>query len=402
MSLAFGPGILKHGTRKRPPETEVGISGLVVGDCTVALWGLSGAERARRTLAKAGARVSASEQAAAQASSCLMMRADWVVDPALVGLLAKEAGTVLAARVQGDLIALAAHVAAADVAATAQSLAASAGAPPSWPDHLRVIEHDPAAPFLYLALLRKRLKPVVMPLAEDNVAAAERATFAGAYKGVTDVVTKYVWPVPARWATRWCALRRMTPNAVTLASLVLVFVAMALFAQGHFLAGLAAAWIMTFLDTVDGKLARVTLTSTRFGNVFDHGIDLIHPPFWWLAWHWGCVGAGVTYPDPDLTVAVTCGGYVVLRLQEGAFVLRHGFQVHVWRRFDSLFRLVVARRNPNLIVLTAFALAGQPGWGLVVVAVWTVLSIAVHGVQMAQAERSLRRQGALVSWLAGP
>ncbi len=403
MSLAFGPSILKQAaSRARPPRAEAPPSGLVVGDCTVTLWGLSGAERARRTLAKAGARVSTSERAAAEAPSCLMMRADWVVDPALIGLLAKEVGTVLAVRVQGRAVALAAHVAAADIAATAQSLGAPAAAPQPWPDHLRVIEHDPAAPFLYLALLRKRLKPVVMRLAEDSVAAAERATFAGAYKGVTDVVTKYVWPVPARWATRWCARQGLTPNAVTLASLVLVFVAMGLFAQGHFLAGLVAAWIMTFLDTVDGKLARVTLTSTRFGNAFDHGIDLIHPPFWWLAWHWGCVGAGVTYPDPDLTVAVTCGGYVVLRLQEGAFVLRHGFQVHVWRRFDSLFRLVVARRNPNLIVLTAFALAGQPGWGLVVVAVWTVLSIAVHGVQIAQAELSVRRGGALVSWLAGP
>src|SRR3546814_2416912 len=48
---------------------------------------------------------------------------------------------------------------------------------------------------------------------------------------------------------------------------------------GGFWTGLAAAWIMTFLDTVDGKLARVTLASSRWGNAYDHGIDLIHPPF---------------------------------------------------------------------------------------------------------------------------
>ena len=41
---------------------------------------------------------------------------------------------------------------------------------------------------------------------------------------------------------------------------------------------------MTFLDTVDGKLARVTLTSSPFGNVLDHSLDLIHPPFWYWAW----------------------------------------------------------------------------------------------------------------------
>ncbi|MBC7906836.1 MAG: CDP-alcohol phosphatidyltransferase family protein [Rhodospirillaceae bacterium] len=376
-------------------------SGLVVGDCTVHLWGITGGERARRTLANAGAgTITSDAETAAQAPSCLMVRADWVVDPALIGLLAKEAGTVLATRGEGQLVPLAAHVAADDVAATTRALAAPAGSPQPWPEHLRVIEHDPAAPFLYLAILRKRLKPVVMPLTENTVAAAERATFTGAYKGITDVVTKYLWPVPARWVTRWCAQAGLTPNAVTLASLVLVFVAMALFAQGSFLAGLAAAWIMTFLDTVDGKLARVTLTSTRFGNFFDHGIDLIHPPFWWLAWHWGCIGAGVAYPTPDLTLAVTFAGYVVLRLLEGAFVLRHGFQIHVWRRVDSRFRLVVARRNPNLIVLTIFALVGLPGWGLVTVAIWTAISIAVHAVQLTQAELSARRGGPLASWLA--
>ena len=41
---------------------------------------------------------------------------------------------------------------------------------------------------------------------------------------------------------------------------------------------------MTFLDTVDGKLARTTLTSSKWGDIFDHGIDLVHPPFWYVAW----------------------------------------------------------------------------------------------------------------------
>jgi phosphatidylglycerophosphate synthase len=58
---------------------------------------------------------------------------------------------------------------------------------------------------------------------------------------------------------------------------VLVVIAGVLFARGEFAWGLDAGWIMTFLDTVDGKLARVTVTSTKLGNVFDHGIDLIHP-----------------------------------------------------------------------------------------------------------------------------
>ena len=58
------------------------------------------------------------------------------------------------------------------------------------------------------------------------------------------------------------------------------------FSIGHFGLGPGAAWLMTFLDTVDGKLARTTLTSSKWGDILDHGIDLIHPPFWYVAWAW--------------------------------------------------------------------------------------------------------------------
>ena len=59
---------------------------------------------------------------------------------------------------------------------------------------------------------------------------------------------------------------------------------------------------MTFLDTVDGKLARVTLRSSPFGNVYDHSIDLIHPPFWWWAWIVGLPAAGFTLAKPGLVL----------------------------------------------------------------------------------------------------
>jgi hypothetical protein len=101
-------------------------------------------------------------------------------------------------------------------------------------------------------------------------------------------VTKHAWPHVALPLTRWCAQRGITPNQVTALSAVLVGVAFWLFWEGHFALGLLAAWWMTLLDTVDGKLARVTLTSSPMGNIFDHGIDLIHPPFWYWAWAVGC------------------------------------------------------------------------------------------------------------------
>jgi len=55
---------------------------------------------------------------------------------------------------------------------------------------------------------------------------------------------------------------------------------------------------MTFLDTVDGKLARVTVNSSPFGHIYDHAIDLISPPFWYLAWGLGLKSwqPGIPFP----------------------------------------------------------------------------------------------------------
>jgi phosphatidylglycerophosphate synthase len=225
----------------------------------------------------------------------------------------------------------------------------------------------------------------------------EALTFKGSYKGVTDLVTKYVWPTPARIVTRWCAVAKMTPNQVTFAGFLLVIAAFYLFWTGQFALGLLAGWIMTFLDTVDGKLARVTLTSSKFGNIFDHGIDLIHPPFWWWAW-WVGVQAGPHPVDNAwLVLAVIVGGYWLQRLTELAFVSRFGMHVHAWRPFDSFFRLITARRNPNLILLTGSVILGRPDIGLLLVTVWTAISLLVHVGQVLQA--MMTPAGQVTSWL---
>ena len=249
------------------------------------------------------------------------------------------------------------------------------------------------------ARLRKRAAPMVLRL-EDR-GDAERALFDAAYKGVTDLVTKHLWPAPALAATRACARAGITPNQVTWASLALTLLAFWLFWRGDFWAGLAAAWAMTFLDTVDGKLARATLASSRFGDVLDHGLDLVHPPFWWWAWAVGCAATGQPLGDDGLTLGVIVVGYVLQRGEEGLFLARFGIEMHVWRRFDSLFRQVTARRNPNLVILTAALALGAPREGLIAVAVWTVLCLLVHAVRIMQAFSAARR-GPLGSWLAAP
>ncbi|HKK35314.1 MAG TPA: CDP-alcohol phosphatidyltransferase family protein [Paracoccaceae bacterium] len=365
------------------PERS-GVEAAILGDGAVAPFGLGGRERLRRQLSRLGV---ASADAPERAT--LILSGDRLYGAAIPGALADAPpGTALLDDAGRPC---AVRVAPGEGAAAAEALADGRA-----PEGSRAMtgrelagRHD--------ATLRKRADPVVMPLTDRD--AAERALYAAAYKGVTDLVTKHVWPAPALAATRLCARLGITPNQVTWASVILTVLAFWLFWRGDFLPGLAAAWAMTFLDTVDGKLARVTLAGSRFGDVLDHGLDLVHPPFWWWAWGVGCAAAGDPLGDGGLTVGVIVAGYVLQRGEEGLFLARHGIEMHVWRRFDSLFRLVTARRNPNLLILSVAVLLGAPREGLIAVAVWTVLCFGVHAVRIVQAELA-RRRGRVVSWLA--
>jgi phosphatidylglycerophosphate synthase len=235
----------------------------------------------------------------------------------------------------------------------------------------------------YRAKLRNRVPPYALSTAVAAPREIERIMYDATYKGITDAVTKYVWPTPAFVVTRWCAAARITPNAVTIVSFLCVLAATALFATGWFLPGLLAAWTMCFLDTVDGKLARVTLTSSKLGDVLDHGTDLLHPPFWWYAWYAGLSPAGL--PHMDVAVWIVIAGYVLGRAQEGLFLAAFRFEMFGWRPLDAFSRLITARRNPNLVLLSLAALAGRPDIGLATVAVWTLLCLAFHSVRIVQA-----------------
>lgn len=335
-----------------------------------------------------------------------MIRAEYVIAEELARALVRSPGAILAVagRGAGERIPVAAHVSAdrgEEVAAILRRGVIAGDEAPS--ADLRLFGPSELGSDFDDAL-RKRAAPLVLSLSERPLDEIEKKTFAAVYKGATDFVTKWCWPVPARWVTRWAAAKRISPNTITTVSLVFVLLAMYLFAEGRFLLGVAVAWFMTFLDTVDGKLARVTMTSSGWGNVYDHGIDLIHPPFWWWAWWYGLQQVETaTAPETlDLALWIVLVGYVVGRLLEGVFRWTFKIQTHIWRPVDYVFRTITARRNPNLAILMIAALFGRPDLGLVAVAVWTVLSIAFHFVRIAQAAVVRIRGGRITSWLSEP
>jgi len=205
----------------------------------------------------------------------------------------------------------------------------------------------------------------------------ERQMFWDNYKGSTDLLTRYVYP-PLVWPlVRLCVRLNIHPNAVTVLSILLAIAAVPLFAAGDFFIGFVCAYGMSVLDSVDGKLARLTLTSSNIGNILDHGLDQVHPPFWYFAFALGLGAQGME--DPLYQAALwLIAFYVTDRLILALARRRLGFTLHAATPLDGMVRSFIARRNITMTIMALSLLLGVGPAGLYLITAWQGLTFAWH------------------------
>jgi len=371
----------------------------IIKDSPVQHWGLTSRQRILRVLNSAGVTDIVDDIASLpENSSVILLRGDYLFDDRVIKYMVDSQDVLLQVLDDPTPVTAAARVSSNLAGQAADVLDGTVGAGSLPEVNTETLET------LSISFQQRLLKfepPFVLLITAENQRDLESRLFTWSYKGVTDLVTKWAWPRPARWVVGRCVRLGLQPNHVTVAGLLLVVMAGLFFVRGWYGWGLLAGWVMTFLDTVDGKLARVTVTSSRFGHYFDHIIDLVHPPIWYILWG---LGLGVSQLDIiaislSATLWLISVGYVVGRLVEGVFLAWLGkFGLFCWRPVDSYFRLITARRNPCMLLLTAGALLGHPDWGLAAVAIWTVLTSGILCVRLVMAIYSHMADGPLRSW----
>jgi phosphatidylglycerophosphate synthase len=367
---------------RKTPEVEA------VGDNPARIWGMTAGQRLVRMTA-------AEKVGEVGSGGRILANLDYVFAPAWLRWVAARPGH----GVTRDGVLVLAHAASDTASAAIRESMLDSTAPAAEAGLILVAQE--AFGEIHDVALRKREQPFIERLTDASAPRIERISYSASYKGVTDLLTKYLWPEWALFLTRMAARFGIRPNTVTVVGILLCVATGVLFYRGWFWSGMASGLAFMVLDTVDGKLARCTITSSRIGNILDHGADLIHPPFWWWAWGEGLKSWGRPL-EPDLFLAAMVAivaGYIVQRGIEGLFISRFGLEIHVWERIDSRFRLITARRNPNMVILFAALLVGVPDVGLLAVAVWTVISCLFHAVRTVQALIQHRRTGRLESWL---
>jgi len=369
----------------------------VFGDSESNLWGLSGKERLLRTLDNRNdlSFIDKLSQAPVD-GSVLLLRGDYLYEPRVLNeLLITEEERVICESDSEDIAAIKMSNVNSDeiISELFEHIEKSRfSALPRLKAEDLVNAYDPR--------LLKYDPPVIFAINRKNRDQLESELFDGSYKGVTDFVTKWLWPIPARWTVKWCVRQNFSPNQVTFVSVVLAIAAGLAFWDGYLLMGLVMGWLMTFLDTVDGKLARVTVTSSKMGDILDHGLDLIHPPLWYLAWGMG-ISEMLTSSISLMTLFwIILIAYIGGRLCEGGFEWRLApFRLFLWKPWDSYNRLITARRNPNLVILSLSVLYDRPDIGLYLVVIWHVLSTLILMARLYVAHSYKNTKGQLTPWL---
>ena len=213
-------------------------------------------------------------------------------------------------------------------------------------------------------------------------------------KGTLDWPAQVLHPVPENFLVRLLLPTPVTPNHVTVVSNLCAFAALALFWQGRLWPGVALALAVGVLDGVDGKLARVKLLYSRFGDRLDHVLDLIYEPLWYLA-----IGAFLSdgrllsLAPPVVVSQAIVALYFADRVTTGLFKRFKKVELFDRAPVDRFFRTIGARRNTNVLILLVGLLAGSPFGALWAILGLTALTAAFHAGRAVQL-RNLRPNGA--------
>jgi len=230
----------------------------------------------------------------------------------------------------------------------------------------------------YIKKLRRDLAPFAFRVADEvSRRRVERFLFDSNYKGSTDFMTKWVYP-PLVWRIlRVLTTRRVKPNTVTFVGIAACFGAVPFFATGLWVPGLVLAYVMSVLDSVYGKLARLTYQSSAQGDVLDHGMDLVHPPFWYWAWGWALSGGNVSSPVFQASMWMVVF-YIFDRVMEMLFTAGTGKSLPGYAPLDMRLRTVISRRNVNLAIFTVALAAGFAVPAFYAIVAWQAASALFH------------------------
>ena len=242
-----------------------------------------------------------------------------------------------------------------------------------WLETLSIYDMDQ-----YIPELRQTAVPSLIKLQDrSSIRAIENEMYEKTFKGVIDFIAAYVYRIPVRGLVRLLAPTRITPNLVTAISVICSLAAIPLFAMGWLGTGLAVAFVFVIADSLDGKLARMTVRFSKVADKVDHFTSPAFETCYYLAWGWYFSGGDFS-TLPGKAAVLLCCFFVLDRIVTSVFGCKFGRSLLDYNKCDARFHLIAARRNINLFIMTLGLVFQKPIGALYVITLWMFTTMLWH------------------------
>jgi phosphatidylglycerophosphate synthase len=231
----------------------------------------------------------------------------------------------------------------------------------------------------YIVSMRRHVRPVCFPMpGEQNRTLAERVILDSAQNGTLDLPAYVHGPIETAIISLLCKTR-ITPNQITIVGFVIGCSATVAFVTGRIGFGIIAALIFGIVDGLDGKQSRVKIETTERGK-WEHHLDDLIEYSWWTAIAFQLWRSGL-FPNVFYFFTLLIGSHLLDHFARRRAKMAKGRLLDDVAPFDRAFRLIGARRNVYVWILTCgfFLHAFPQSYG--VICGWAAVSAAVHLVR---------------------
>lgn len=229
----------------------------------------------------------------------------------------------------------------------------------------------------YVRFLRKDVPPVFMKVdAAKQPGILENLLYDRTFKGSMEFVAAYGYRLPVREMTKWVAATRITPNQITGLAVLCSVAAIPCFWAGWLWAGLILAATFIVLDSLDGKLARLTFRLSHVADRVDHLTSLPTRMGWYSGLGWTFSGGNWQSPEGIGGILLTLLPFLD-KMNLNLCNWKFGRSLLDFTPMDRQVHLFTVRRNDIFVMLigNATGLASQSYYAIVA---WMILTWVWH------------------------